>query len=154
MDKGKIEREQVLERGEIILNNHKFVVEPIYLMEEQSYFDDVPFSPYPKKKDEEYSDKELSQFAIALFIAGSNDEDEKKKKNFIQRVFGKIRKKVKKDYTYYSDNPRILGLVKWIEKKVSYKGRKVRFYDLERKYKLNKSEIVRLFGFLQELSGF
>ncbi len=45
-------------------------------------------------------------------------------------------------------------MIKWLEKKVSYKGRKIKFYDLERKYGLNKLEIHQLMCKFMEISNF
>lgn len=155
MDNRNETLDTMLERGEIILNGYKFVVKPLYLKEEPYFFEDVPISIYPKPKEgQELTDKDLSHFAIALFSIDHDSSKEKPKQGFIERIKRWYIKHFVKDYRYYSDNPSVLGLVKWIEQKVYYKGRLVRFYDLERKFNLSKSEIVKLFGFFQEISGF
>lgn len=148
--------DNVLERGEIVLNGYTFTVKPVFFGEERDYLQDVPISIYPhSKQEQELTDKDISRFGIALFMQDGTEYEQSKKIG----LFGKIKrwfvKKFIHDYRYYSDNPTILGLVKWIEKKVYYKGRPIRFYDLERKFGLNKSEIVKLFGFFQDdVSGF
>lgn len=148
------DRDTMLERGEIILNGYKFTVRPIYLGEESDYMNDVSYVIYPHKKDgQEPTEKDMSRYAIALF-RNNSDDSEKKKIRFIDRIKYWIAKHFTHNYEYYYDSPNILGLVKWIERKVYYKGRPVHFYNLERKFKLNKSEIIQLFGFFQEISGF
>lgn len=146
--------ETMLERGIFVANGYKFVVKPIYLGEESEYLSDVSYALYPHTKDgQELTDKDLSRYAIALFQLNPSDNE-----NEQLGLFGKIKrwlvKAFSKDYRFYSYNPSILGLVKWIEKKVYYKGKRIKFYQLERKFGLSKSEIVKLFGYFQELSGF
>lgn len=154
MDKEDRTKDTVLERGEIVLNGYKFTVKPIYFMEEAQYLEDVPIPLYPNQKEvETLTEKDKSRFAITVFMRDSLTQDNKTQ-NVFKRIVQKIRKFLFKDYRYYSENKSVLGIVKWIERKVYYKGRQVRFYDLERKFKLNKSEIVDLFGFFQDLSGF
>lgn len=156
MDNRNDTLDTVLERGEIVLNGYKFVVKPVYYGEELDYLEDVPFSIYPKsKEDRELTDKELGHFGIALFSQDNLSDESSNKIGLFQRLKRWYRKHFTKDYRYYSDNPSVIGLVKWIERKVYYKGRPIRFYDLERKYNLSKSEIVKLFGFFQnDVSGF
>lgn len=148
------DRQNMLERGEFVANGYKFVVKPICLGEEDEYLEDVPYVLYPQMKEgKDPTDKDLSRYAIALFRNPSGSDDEKSL-GFIERIKLWFHKKFSRDYKYYSDNPSVLGLVKWIEKKVYYNGKHIRFYDLERKYGLNKTEIVKLFGFFQDMSGF
>lgn len=153
MDKTDSGLETMLERGEIILNGHKFTVKPIYLGEESDYLEDVRYSLYPRTEEKEPTQKDLSRWAIFLF--GNFEDDE----NLVPHgLFGKIKlwfyKRFTRDYRYYSDRPSAARLAKWIERKVYYKKKPIKFYDLERKYGLNKSEIVELFRFFQESSGF
>lgn len=144
----------MLERGVFEANGYKFVVTPVYLGEETDYMMDVSYALYPHTKEgEELTDKDLSRYAIALFRFNPDEIQPEK-----LGLFGKIKlmlvKAFNKDYRYYSYNPSILGLIKWVEKKVYYKGRRIKFYQLERKFGLNKSEIIKLLGYFQELSGF
>ncbi len=156
MDKVDNGYETMLERGEIILNNHKFVVQPIFLGEEQAYLEDVSYSLYPRSQEnEEPTSKDLSRFAIMLFSSVlEKDENKHTKTSIFKTIKIWLAKKFTKDYRYYADNPSACRLAKWIEKKVYYKNKHIRFYDLERKFGLNKAEIVELFKFFQEMSGF
>lgn len=156
MDKTDNGFDTMMERGEIVLNGHKFVVKPIYLGEEHDYLEDVSYSLYPRiKEDQEPTQKELSRFAIFLFSQFEGDDE---KSPVHKGLFGKIKmwfiKRFIHDYRYYSDNPSVVNLVKWIEKKVYYKKKPIKFYDLERKFGLNKAEIIELFRYFQDLSGF
>lgn len=147
--------ETMLERGTFEANGYKFTVKPIFLGEESEYLDDVAYALYPRAKEgEEITDKDLSHYAMMLFreVPGKNDKHERI--GLFERFKRWFAKTFIKNYEYYSDNPSVLGLVKWIERKVFYKGKRIRFYDLERKYGLTKSEIVKLFGYFQDLSGF
>lgn len=133
-------------------NGYSFTVTPIFLGEENEYFSDVSYALYPAKKDgQEITDKDLSHFAMALFRA---DSSEKEKFGFVDRVKNFIAKKFTHTYRYYADVPSAAKIAKWVEKKVSYKGKPVKFYDLERKFNLSKSEIVNLLKMLQDASGF
>lgn len=141
---------KMLERGEFVANGYKFKVKPIYLGEESDYLDDVTYVLYPRRKDgEEITDKDLSIYAMGLFKA-----DNQQALGFFQKLKRWFVKTFIHNHEYYSDNPNVVGLVKWIEKKVYYKNRPIHFYDLERKFGLSKAEIVKLLGYFQELSGF
>lgn len=145
----------MLERGIFEANGHKFTVKPIFLGEETEYLSDVSYALYPRTKDgQEPTDKDLSHYAIMLFRKDDSANDKPEHIGLFERFKRWFTKTFVKNYEYYSDNPSVLGLVKWIERKVYYNGKKVKFYDLERKYGLNKSEIVKLFGYFQDLSGF
>lgn len=145
--------ETMLERGIFEANGYKFTVKPIFLGEETEYLSDVSYALYPRAKEgQEFTDKDLSRYAIALF---KNEKSEVEQDlGLFDRFKRWFAKTFKHNYEYYSDNPSVIGLVKWIERKVYYKGRNIKFYDLERKFGLNKSEIVKLFGYFQDLSGF
>lgn len=145
----------MLERGKFVANGYTFIVSPIYLMEEDEYFADLQLSPIPAgiEKGDELSDKELGQWAMALFSTKINNDGQPYKKmsrlrRFIVWLF------YRNDYHYYAASKNIAPFVKWIEKKVKYKGKRVKFYDLERKFSLSKAEIERLFIYLHQLSGF
>ena len=152
-----LNEETMLERGKYTANGYTFAVRPVFLGEEEDYLNDVIYSPSPAPKEdgEDYTDKELGQFAIALFSKSMKPSDTEEKHGlfaFLSRLFQRLFQP--KDYRYYVNSPGVQPLIKWLERKVTYHGRKVRFYDLERKYGLNKAEIERLIIYFHELSGF
>lgn len=144
----------MMERGKFTANGHTFTVRPVYLGEEDEYFSDMTISPVPKKEEgaDEPTDKELSRWAIALFSDKVNEQENTSKRGRLRRFFSWMFHR--NDYRYYSERPAVMPLVKWLERKVSYKGRKVRFYQLERKFGLSKAEIERMIIYFHELSGF
>ncbi len=151
-----LNEEVMLERGKFTANGYTFTVEPVYLGEENLYLAEMQVSPVPNYKNEEedkpiseLEDKELSNWAIALF---SQNQTETKKTGWFKRIFVKLF--YKNNYRYYDNNPLIQPFIKWIEQKVSYNGKKIKFYELERKFGLNKSEIEKLFIYFHEISGF
>lgn len=145
----------MLERGIFEANGYKFTVKPIFLGEETEYLSDVSYALYPRAKEgEELTDKDLSHYAIMLFRKENGKNENLEHLGLFERFKRWFAKTFIKNYEYYSDNPSVLGLVKWIERKVFYKGKPIKFYELERKFKLNKAEIVKLFGYFQDLSGF
>lgn len=144
--------ETMKERYSYSANGYSFTVIPVFLGEENEYFSDVSYALYPAKKDgQEVTDKDLSHFAMALFRA---DSSEPEKLGFVERAKIFIAKKFTHTYRFYSDVPSAAKIAKWVEKKVYYKNRPVKFYDLERKFKLSKSEIINLLKLLQDASGF
>lgn len=152
-----LNKDEMMERGRFTANGYTFVVRPVYLGEEDAYFEDMKIRPTPPDKDDgtQYSDTELGRYAMVLFsrtTSAYHKDDRKPAFGGIKRLFRKLFPK--KDYTYYSDLPAVMPLVKWLERKVTYKGRKIRFYDLERKFGLNKTEIQQLIDYFHEISGF
>lgn len=152
---GEIEnKETMFERGKFTANGYTFDVRPVYLGEEDDYISEVGVSPVPVTEDgEEYDktdDKKMAQWSIALFSKSLNGERKKRGKLF--RLISWLL--WRHDYHYYADYPSVQPIIKWIERKVTYRGRKIRFYDLERKYGLSKAEIERLFVYFHELSFF
>lgn len=149
-----VNEEVMMERGKFRANGYTFVVKPVYLGEEDQYFSEMAVPPIPVSDNgnsiQEKNDKELSKWIISLFSDSVNGK--RKNKNIFKRIFFFFTRK--RDYTYYSDVPSIQPIIKWLEKKVTYNGKKVYFYDLERKYGLSKSEIERLIIYFHELSGF
>lgn len=161
MSEKQIEKstEVMTERYEFSANGYSFTVKPVFLGEEDAYFADVSYALYPVKKDgKEVTEKDLSHFAMALWrkhdANPKKDDSEPEKVGFLERVKIFIAKKFTHTYEYYSDVPSAAKIAKWVEKKVSYKGKPVKFYDLERKFQLSKSEIVNLLKTLQDASGF
>ena len=147
--------ETMLERGTFEANGYKFTVKPIFLGEEAEYLDDVAYALYPRaKKGEEITDKDLSHYAMMLFREVNSKNNKHERVGLLERFKRWFAKTFIKNYEYYSDNPSVLGLVKWIERKVYYKNKRIKFYELERKFGLTKAEIVKLFGYFQDLSGF
>lgn len=145
----------MFERGKFTANGYTFTVRPVYLGEEDEYLSQVTVSPVPVSQDGEVidknDDKKMGQWAIVLFSESLN-KVKKKKKGKLYQFFTWLFKR--RDYRYYSDVPSIQPIIKWIEKKVTYNGKKVYFYDLERKYGLSKADIERLFIYFHEISGF
>lgn len=145
----------MLERGKFLANGYTFIVKPVYLGEEDEYLSEMTISPIPIAKDgeeiDQSNDKQMSQWSIALFSESLNGVKKKKRGRFYNFLCWLFRRR---DYRYYSDTPAIQPLIKWIEKKVTCNGKKIRFYDLERKYGLSKADIERLFIYFHELSGF
>lgn len=147
--------ETMLERGTFEANGYKFTVKPIFLGEEAEYLDDVAYALYPRAKEgEEITDKDLSHYAMMLFREVNSKNNKHERVGLLERFKRWFAKTFIKNYEYYSDNPSVLGLVKWIERKVYYKNKRIKFYELERKFGLTKAEIVKLFGYFQDLSGF
>lgn len=145
----------MLERGKFLANGYTFIVRPVFLGEEDEYLAEMTVSPVPISKDgeaiDQKNDKQMAQWSIALFSESLNGVKKKKRGrlyNFLCWLFRR------RDYRYYSDAPAIQPLIKWLERKVTCNGRKIRFYDLERKYGLSKADIERLFIYFHELSGF
>lgn len=145
----------MLERGKFVANGYTFTVRPVYLGEEDEYLAEMTVSPIPVTNEGELlnqeNDKQMSQWLIALFSESLNGIKKKKRGRFYNFLCWLFRRR---DYRYYSNVPAIQPLLKWIEKKVTCNGKKIRFYDLERKYGLSKAEIERLFIYFHELSGF
>ena len=166
----QLKKDIMLERGKFLANGYMFEVKPIYLGEEDAYLDSLKRSPVPKPitgedgKERELNDKELAQFLRMFFSNSYLSVIEAQDKRKIERLFPNGKpitqadiwrlKKTNRNYLYYCDNPNAMILAMWIERKVTCKGKPVRFYDLERKYKLNKTEIERMISYLHELSGF
>lgn len=150
-----LNEDTMLERGKFVANGYTFLVKPVYLGEEDEYLSEMTVSPIPiikegEKLDQE-NDKEMAQWPIVLFSESLNNVKKKKRGRFYNFLCWLFRRR---DYRYYSNVPAVQPLIKWIERKVTCNGKKVYFYDLERKYGLNKAEIERLFIYFHELSGF
>lgn len=148
--------ETMLERGKFVANDYTFIVRPVYLGEEDDFLSQVTISPVPVNPENNTvenskDDKQLGKYAIALFSEALNNV-KKKTHGRIYEFFCWLFNR--RDYRYYKDVPLIQPLIKWIEKKVTCNGKKVYFYDLERKYGLSKAEIERLFIYFYEISGF
>lgn len=166
----ELKKDIMLERGKFFANGFKFEVKPIYLGEEDEYLESLTMSPVPKPikgedgKERMLNEKESGQFLQFFFSNRRLSEMERQSKRSIERLFPTGKpitdasvwriKRIKRNYLYYCDNPNAMILAMWIERKVTYKGRKIRFYDLERKFGLNKGEIEGMICYLHELSGF
>lgn len=148
--------ETMFERGKFVANGYTFIVKPVYLGEEDDFLSQVTISPVPVNPENNTvensnDDKQLGKYAIALFSEALNNV-KKKTHGRIYEFFCWLFNR--RDYRYYKDVPLIQPLIMWIEKKVTCNGKKVYFYDLERKYGLSKAEIERLFIYFYEISGF
>lgn len=145
-----------VQRGIFKANGYEFTVYPIMLDEVSEYIHDGVV--VPKKIDnegKELTDKELGQFLITCFSSPSKKEDslcDKKETSIFKSVKSLFKRE--KNIIDYSQYPYASGFVKWIEKKVFYKGKSIMFQDLERKYFLTKPEIAKLIIYLNESSGF
>lgn len=154
--------DRMLERWTYTANGYTFTVKPVMLGEEPEFLNDLKASPVPTQLIEEGvmpTDKELGRWAITLFSEPLNDHmqnENKKEKSFLEKVkiffFTKVFKK--KNFHYYEDFPAVQPILKWVERKVTYQNKPILFYDLERKFQLNKAEIEKLFIFLYQISGF
>lgn len=143
--------EVVQEKGHYTANGFTFEVQPVYFEEEYEYFSENPLSMLLQQQKEAVDDKDLAQYIVALFQVKSKEEVLNALGTF-GRIKLRLVKLFKKDYHYYSDNPSAVGFIKWIEKKVKYKGKNIKFYDLERKYGLTKLEIARMYRYMEKLS--
>ena len=166
----ELNKDIMMERGKFCANGHVFEVKPIYLGEEDTYLESLTMSPVPKPimdangNETSLSEKEVGQFLQFFFSNMRIAEMESQSKRSIDGLFPNGKpitqaaiwrlKKTKRNYLFYCDNPNAMIIAMWLERKVSYRGRPIRFYDLERKFKMNKSEIERLICYLHELSGF
>ena len=166
----ELKKDIMMERGKFCANGHIFEVRPIYLGEEDSYLESLTMSPVPKPivdangKETSLNDKEVGQFLQFFFSNRRLAEMEQQSKRKIDRLFPNGKqitaaaiwrlKRTKRNYLFYCDNPNAMIVAMWLERKVSYRGKKIRFYDLERKFGLNKTEIEQLICYLHELSGF
>lgn len=154
-------QEQMMERWTYTANGYTFTVKPVMLGEERDFLEDLKASPVPAQIIEEGvmpTDKELGRWAITLFSEPLNGpiRESKEKKTILERFKTFLFKKVLriKDYNYYEDFPAVQPILKWIERKVTYQSKPILFYDLERKFQLNKAEVEKLFIFLYKISGF
>lgn len=142
------------QRGIFEANGYKFTVYPILCKEVSEYINDKVM--IPKQFDEngnKISDKDLGKFLISCFSTVSDDKNNQGSINNVNRksVFKTRNNKNDVDYSKYKY---AYGFVKWIEKKVYYNGKPVKFEDLEMKYSLTKSEIAKLIIYLSDFSGF
>lgn len=153
---GVVNENEIMERGFFTANGYTFMVKPIYLGEEDEYLSEVtapiiPMAVGEAKEVDMDDDKTLSRWIITLFSQTLNG-GKKRNHGRIYEFFCLLFRR--RDYRYYSDVPAIQPHIKWLERKVTYKNKKVRFYDLERKFGLSKADIERLFIYFHELSGF
>lgn len=151
-----INEDLMMERGKFEANGYTFMVYPVRLKEENDFFSCLELSPIPKQivDGETMTDEELALYVITLFSKNANygpDERPKEISKFRKFIIKYI---YRNDYHYYEDRPKIMQFIKWIEKRVEYKNKPVKFYDLERKYGLSKAEIGKLFIYFYQLVGF
>lgn len=151
-----INEDLMMERGKFEANGYTFTVYPVRLKEENDFFNDLHLNPVPKQIADggEMTDEELALHVIALFSESANQDDDNKIKKISKFRQFVIKWFYRNDYHYYEDRPKIMPFIRWIERKVEYNHKRVRFYDLERKYGLSKAEIGRLFVYFYQLMGF
>lgn len=75
-------------------------------------------------------------------------------KLFTLRVRRTARTFFYKNYKRYEKDSMGRCYAYWIERLVTHQGKKVRFIDLENKYKLSKLDIINLICYINDLSGF
>lgn len=151
-----VNEDLMMERGKFEANGYTFTVYPVRLKEENDFFFDIELSPIPKQVADggSMTDEELALYVITLFSISANygeGEQPKKISKFRQFIIKYI---FHNDYRYYEDRPKIMRFLKWFEKRVEYKNKPIKFYDLERKYGLSKAEIGKLFIYFYQLVGF
>lgn len=151
-----INEDLMMERGKFEANGYTFMVYPVRLKEENDFFSDLELSPIPKQiaDGETMTDEDLALYVITLFSESVNyaDGEPHKKINKFRKFV--VKYFYRNDYHYYEDRPKIMKFIHWIEQKVEHKGKRIKFYDLERKYGLSKAEIGRLFIYFYQLVGF
>lgn len=147
------------QRGVYEANGYSFVVKPVYCYEVEEYSKDKVY--IPRRVDDEgnpVSNKDLSVFISqcfykdvpTIFEAVEREESlASKPVGFVEKLKNLFKRKSKIDYSQF---PMAKGMVKWIEKKVSYNGKAILFEDLEIKYGLTKPEIAKLLMYLSDIS--
>lgn len=150
-------RDIILERTLLEINGHTFKIKPITLGEEVDFQTDFKYSIMPETNGKEIEDDDIMQLMMGLFADKKRILEEMgsihiRKKTWTQ-IFKELYYRNRKDKKYYQ-NVAGYGMVKWLEKKVSCNGRKIKFYDLERKYGLTKLEIHQLMSKFMEISNF
>lgn len=154
-----LNEETMFERWNFKANGYTFVIEPVRLSEEKEFLAKATVYPIPQIIDKEtgqtkpiesLTDKELGDWAIAIFQ--SDTEGKSRDRNKLLDFFIKIF--CRNNYRYYYTSPDVQHILKWLESKMTINNHKVHFYDLERKYALTKAEITKLFIFFYEISGF
>lgn len=151
-----INEDLMMERGKFEANGYTFTVYPVRLGEENDFFNDLQLSPIPKQiaDGETMTDEELALYVITLFGESVNYSDGEKPKAISKFRKFIVRYIYRNNYRFYENRPKIMPFIRWIERKVECKGKRIRFYDLERKYGLSKAEIGRLFIYFYQLTGF
>lgn len=147
------------QRGIYKANGYSFTVKAVYFHEVEEYLNDKVY--IPRRVDDEgnlVSNKDLSVYMARCFYKGIPDlfeEGEKKEslasepKGFVEKLKDLFKRKSKIDYSQF---PIATGMVKWIERKVSYNGKPILFEDLESKYQLTKAEIAKMLMYLSDIS--
>lgn len=134
--------------GHITLNNVTFDVEPVFLDEIAEFTSDgVPIPDVLNRDGTPKDDRELSLFLISVFATKDTDI---RTETATKGLFGKST--TTENST--TENKFAKGYRKWIEKKIKVGGESVNLSDLDRKYHLKKSDIIRLVRYLYEFSGF
>lgn len=147
-------KDEMSERGFFEANGYIFMVKPITFFETLEITSKGIYVPsrYDRFGDE-VTDKELGRALSTIFK--KQEVTEQEKLPFYKRIAKWFKDKFRpKDYVDYSLYPSAKDTIELIESKVSYKGKKVKFYELETKFNLSKGEIANLLIYLLEFSGF
>lgn len=137
-------------------HNHKFKIFPVTLDEVGEFLNDKVL--IPRKTDSEgneVSDYELGACLIRVFFASDIHQTPFKvieNKRLIDKIKSLFKKPIPEiDYTQYT---LAYPIVKWLERKVYYCNKPIKFKDLEKKFALTKAEIARMLIALNDFSGF
>ena len=152
----KQSKELMNERYEFIANDYKFIIRPIFLGEEDLFMEEFKFYGMLAEKKTDDNQKKILMLQLfsksikkAIYNDNEVDLDPYVKLKIFKRFFGN-----KKIYSNIYKDMIIEPLIKWIEKKITIKGKKIKFYELERKYGLNKLEIYDLLYMFIDISNF
>jgi hypothetical protein len=139
-------------RGEFVANGIKFKVRPV---------DGVETVRFLKVLSEarifaEVIGKGRFQTALSFsrLFTDLDENNKPRKRGFIEELKLKYYEKIHKNYKRYKRFPLGCEVAEWVEKLVEVDNKRVRFYDLEKKYLLSKEEIEKLIIYICELSGF
>ena len=136
-----------INRGKFTANDVSFKVRPVTVEEFDSY---MPMLNETIAFIKESESVDLRKMLTAKFSLKAT----KRTSNFLIIIINHICSTFFKNYIHYKRFKHGYIIAKWFEKLVTVNGKKVRFYDLERKYYLNKNEIIKLLNYINELSGF
>lgn len=162
------QKDMMMDRTYVNINGFEFMVKPVFLGEEREFlkYYTTPFMAIANE-DGEITTKAKLDLMLKMFNTQNKSETEidirVEATKKIQEVkdmslFGVLKKYIYKKFgvveiDYYDGTP-AYGLIVWLEKKVYYEGKKIRFSDLERKYDLTKLEIYELITHFLEISNF
>lgn len=155
-------REIMLQRWTFSANNYTFVLIPVFLKEIPEFIEDsLPFIEGTGENGEvtEFDYKKFMLFNFMTTVESVNpilQENEADKSNKPE-VSGRFKKIINRQKTLTNEYSKILNggmIAKWMERKVKYDDKPIRFDDLEEKFFLNKTEIAKMYQKLVEISDF